>query len=94
MTVLYLTILLGLGIASLYPSILSYGTLQVKTASPRIMTFFMTSGIAGAVVGMLLTSFLKQYFGVLACIITTAIMSALVIICIGGTMRKRNRSNL
>lgn len=94
MAVLYLTILLGLGIASLYPSILSYGTLQVKTASPRIMTFFLTSGIVGSVVGMLFTSFLKQHFGVLACIVTTAISLVFVIMCIGATMLKDQISGL
>ena len=92
--VLCLTILMGLGIASLYPSILSYGTLQVKRASPRIMTFFLTSGIVGSVVGMLITSFLKQNFGVLACIITTAISLAFVIICIGVTMLGVQRNGL
>jgi fucose permease len=86
MTVFYLTILLGLGAASLYPSILSYGTLQVQYACPRIMTFFLTSGLIGNVLGMVLTSFLKQHLGVVACIVTTTITSALIIVCIGGTM--------
>lgn len=85
MTVFYLTILLGLGVASLYPSILSYGTLQVKHACPRIMTFFLTSGLVGNVLGMVLTSFLKQELGVVACIATTTITSALIIVCVGGT---------
>lgn len=85
MVVFWLTILMGLGIASLYPSILSYGTLQGKTASPHIMTFFLTSGIVGAIGGMLLTSFLKQYFGVLACIGSGAIAAAFVIASIGIT---------
>jgi fucose permease len=86
MAVFYLTILLGLGAASLYPSILSYGTLQVKHACPRIMTFFLTSGLVGNVLGMVLTSFLKQHLGVVACIVTTTVTSALIIMCIGGTM--------
>lgn len=86
MAVFYLTILLGLGVASLYPSILSYGTLQVKHACPRIMTFFLTSGLVGNVLGMVLTSFLKQQLGVIACIVTTTITSALIIVCIGGTL--------
>ncbi|MBP2626663.1 MAG: major facilitator superfamily 1 [Firmicutes bacterium] len=85
MTVLCLTILMGLGIAGLYPSILSYGTLQVKTTSPHIMTFFLTSGIVGSIAVMLLTSFLKQRFGVLACISTGAIAATLVILFIGTT---------
>jgi TsgA-like MFS transporter len=91
--VICLTVPLGLGMASLYPSILSYGTLQVKVASPRIMTFFMTSGIAGSVSGLLLTSFLKQQFGVLACIITIAAALVLLIACIGTTMMRGYISN-
>jgi TsgA-like MFS transporter len=85
-TVFYLTILLGLGVASLYPCILSYGTLQVRYACPRIMTFFLTSGLVGNVLGMVLTSFLKQHLGVVACIVTTTITSALIIVCIGATV--------
>jgi len=83
--VLGLTILLGLGIASLYPSILSYGTLQTQAPSPHMMTFFLTCGIGGAVIGMVLTSFLKQHFGVLACIGTGVFTAALIIVLIGIT---------
>lgn len=90
MGVLCLTILMGLGIASLYPSILSYGTLQGKTASPHIMTFFLTSGIVGAIVIILLTSFLKQHFGVLACIGSGAIAAVLLIVAIGITKPVEN----
>lgn len=91
MVVLCLTILLSLAIAGLYPSIFSYGTLQVKIASPRMMTFFMTCGIVGAVVGMLLTSFLKQHFGVLACIGTGAITAAVIVGFIGITKFRLNK---
>lgn len=90
--VLYLTILMGLGIASLYPTILSYGTLQVKTSSPHIMTFFLTSGVVGSIVIMLLTSFLKQHFGVLACIGSGAIAAAFVIVFIGITKIRLDKS--
>lgn len=92
--VFLLTIVMALGIASLYPSILSYGTLQVKLASPRIMTFFLTSGIIGSVGGLLITSFLKQYFGVLACIATAAVTLVLVIVCIGATMLKKPQGDM
>lgn len=83
--IFYLTILLGLGAASLYPSILSYGTLQAVNACPRIMTFFLTAGILGNVLGLLLTSFLKQHLGVIACIVTTAIAALLIMLCITKT---------
>lgn len=86
LVVFYLTILLGLGVASLYPSILSYGTLQVENACPRIMTFFLTAGLVGNVLGLLLTSFLKQHLGVITCIVTTAITALLIILCISKTM--------
>ena len=85
--ILCLTILLGLSVAGLYPSILSYGTLQA-THSPRAVTFFLTSGLTGSVVGMLITSFLKQQFGSWACIVVTAISAALVILLIGSTRKK------
>jgi len=94
MVVLGLTIVMGLGIASLYPSILSYGTLQVKTASPHIMTFFLSSGIAGGAVAMLLTSFLKQHFGVLACIGSGAVTATLIILFIGITKIRSSKSEL
>lgn len=85
--ILCLTILLGLAVAGLYPSILSYGTLQA-THSPRVVTFFLTSGLTGSVLGMLVTSFLKQQVGSWACIVVTAVSAALVILLIGSTMGK------
>ena len=85
MIVLYLTILMGLGIASLYPSILSYGTLQVKNPSSHLTTFFLSSGVIGSIVVMLLTSFLKQHFGVLACIASGVFAAAMVMLLIGIT---------
>ena len=83
--ILYLTIVMGLGIASLYPSILSYGTLQVKVPSSHLTTFFLSSGVIGSIVVMLVTSFLKQNFGVLACIATGLFAAVMVMLLIGIT---------
>jgi TsgA-like MFS transporter len=76
---LVMTGALALGMASIYPSILSYGT-QLKASSPQVVTFIMSGGLIGGVAGMLLTSFLKQFYGTYSCLTATAVSILLIML--------------
>ncbi len=91
--IVILTAVLAFGIAGLYPSIMSYGTLQMKNPSSRIITFFMSSGLVGAITGLLLTSHLKQAFGATASLATGAVAAGFIIICMVMTMWKRRKTS-
>lgn len=56
--------LIGLSYAGLYPTLVSFGTFQTTRPSPRMTSFFLAAGSAGGIISFLLSSFLKQNFGV------------------------------
>jgi MFS transporter, TsgA protein len=91
MVILALTAVMAVGIGGLYPSILSYGTLQVENPSPQLVTFFMSAGLVGAIAGLILTSYLKQAFGVLTSIGSGAVAAAFVIVCISMTLTNKQK---
>lgn len=90
--ILLMTGILALGLASIYPSILSYGTLQLKSSSPQIVTYIMNGGTIGAIIGMSFTSFLKQSFGVYSCLLTSTVSILLVIFFLAIVKMRINRS--
>lgn len=91
--ILLMTAILALGLASIYPSILSYGTLQLKSSSPKIVTYIMNGGTIGAIIGMSFTSFLKQGFGAYSCLLTGTVSILLIIFfLVIAKMRTDNRS--
>ncbi len=55
---------LGFGCSGLYGTILSYGTQQVAGPSPRLTTFFLVIGAGGGIIALLLSSWVKQLYGV------------------------------
>jgi fucose permease len=59
--------LMGLGYACLYPSIISHGTLLVKDASPKLVSFFLTGGTLGFMISAsLVSSQVQSHYGALA----------------------------
>lgn len=79
---LCMTGILALGLASIYPSILSYGTLQLQSSSPQVVTYIMTGGTIACILGMPLSSFLKQSFGSYTCLELSAFSIVLVMLFI------------
>lgn len=86
--VLALTALLGLSYSGLYASLLSYGTMQAPHASAGLMTFFVTLGSAGGILAFLISSFLKQNFGIQSSLFLGVIAIGLVFVCVSAAAAK------
>jgi TsgA-like MFS transporter len=82
--ILLITGILALGLASIYPSILSYGTLHLPS-SPQVVTYIMSGGTIACILGMPLSSFLKQNFGSYACLQLSLISIIFVILFVALT---------
>ena len=85
---------MGLGYAGLYASILAYGTMQLSWSSPKLLSFFLTVSSAGSIAALLLSSFLKQSFGVKTALLFSAIFMALVFITIVASSFHRPRQSV
>jgi fucose permease len=76
-----LVALMGLGYSGLYATIVSYGTLQLRRPSSRLTTFFLTIGSAGGILSFILSSFLKQNYGITFTLaVAAALMGAVVVL--------------
>jgi fucose permease len=67
---------MGCGYSGLYATILSFGTQQVAGPSPRLTTFFLVISAGGGILALLLSSWVKQLFGVGTAMIFAAWMLA------------------
>lgn len=70
--------LMGLSYSGLYPSLVSFGTFQTPRTSPRMTSFYLAAGSAGGIMSFLLSSYLKQNFGMPAVMATGAGLLGLV----------------
>lgn len=61
---LALVALMGFAYSGLFATTMAYGTMQLSHPSPRLTTFFLVIGAVGGVLSFLLSSWLKQNFGV------------------------------
>lgn len=72
---------LGLGYASLYPSIISHGTLVVKQSSARLVSLYLTGGTLGFMMGAaLLSSLIKRFYGTEASLVVSMGFMGLVFV--------------
>lgn len=55
---------MGFAYSGLFATTMAYGTMQLSHPSPRLTTFFLVIGAVGGVLSFLLSSWLKQNFGV------------------------------
>ncbi|MEG6586107.1 MFS transporter [Dendrosporobacter sp. 1207_IL3150] len=70
--------LMGFGYSGIYASLLSYGTQQLPYPSPKLVTYYITSGSAGAIAGLIVSGLFEQFIGTLACLILSIIAMLLV----------------
>ncbi|MCP4180481.1 MAG: MFS transporter [bacterium] len=84
-TMFYIFIsLLGLGCSTIFSSSISYGSLLLKSPSPRLISFFIASATVGSIVAESCTSFIQANLGLTAVIIFSAIFMiiSMFILCI------------
>lgn len=72
----------GLAYSALYPSILTFGTSQIKNIPPHMVTFFITMGAAGSLASFPISGFIKHSLSVKHVIASSMIFMSLAIICI------------
>ncbi len=75
---------LGFGCSGLYGTILSYGTQQVSRPSSRLTTFFLVIGAGGGILALLLSSWVKQVYGVATVLALAACMLAAMAALVGA----------
>jgi|GEM_PF-1931240 len=82
---------LGLGCATIYSSSISFGTLQVENASPRMVGLFVTASGVGTMLAEVFSSFIESNFGLSSVIIVSA---GLMLICtiLTGIVSTRDKS--
>lgn len=73
---------LGLGFSGMYSTILSYGNEQAAYPSVKLMTIITTSGAVGAIVGLFLSSLLKEFFTAEIVLLVAALISFSSTACI------------
>lgn len=72
---------LGLAYSALYPSILTYGTMQIENIPPFMVTFFITMGAAGSLAAFPISGFIKQHMN-----LYSVIFSSIVFMIIAMTL--------
>ena len=83
--------LLGLGCATLYSSNMSYGTMQVKKPSPRLVSFFLFGSGAATMVAESGSCYIESHFGLRVILMVSAGFMLLAIIVHGITMSRQNK---
>lgn len=78
--IIAITVVMGLCFSALYASIISYGTLQLKSSSAPLMSFILTMGSAGVVISSPLSSLIKQLFSIREALMLSMLFMALVCI--------------
>lgn len=88
---LFLVAVVGLGCSGLYATILSYGTTLVPAPSSRLTSFFLGISAGGGILAFLLSSWLKQGFGVFGALVFSAGLMGAVIILAAVVVKDRRR---
>ncbi|WP_371367392.1 Protein TsgA [Sporomusa rhizae] len=86
--------LMGLSYSGLYPTLVSFGTFQTPRPSPRMTSFFLAAGSAGGIMSFLLSSYLKQNFGVSTVMATGAGLLSLVSLLTTIVWLRNNRNHM
>lgn len=73
---------MGLSFSGLYASILSYGTLQLKFPSAKLVSMYITFGCLGGVLSTPFSSFLKAHLGLRPSLMISAVFMALVFLSV------------
>ena len=73
---------LGLGFSGMYSTILSYGNEQTPYPSVSLMTIITTYGAIGAISGLFLSSFLKEFFSAEIVLLVATLISLSSTSCI------------
>lgn len=73
---------MGLSFSGLYASILSYGTLQLKFPSAKLVSLYITFGCLGGVLSTPFSSFVKAYLGLRPSLMISAVFMALVFLLV------------
>ncbi len=81
--------LLGLGCSTLYSSNMSYGTMQVKKPSPRLVSFFLFGSGAATMIAESGSSFIESHFGLRVILMVSAGFMLLAIVVHGVTMSRQ-----
>lgn len=82
----------GLACSGMYASLLAFGTQQVETTTPAVVSFFIGGGSMAGIFSGLLGGFLKQSSGVEACLALSAGLMLLVVLLFGVTRHLENES--
>jgi fucose permease len=86
--------LMGLGYASLYASLFSYGMDQLKTSCPKMMSFFIICGSVGNILAMPLSSFFVNKFSIFIALCFGLVILGLVVLFIYLTLYDKSNNAL
>ncbi len=89
--ILFSISVMGLGYSGLYPAILSYGTMQSKSTSPKLMTFFITCGAIGGITALPLSGVFFSNFSLKSAMQISVFFIAVVLITIYTVFRKEQK---
>ena len=87
---------MGLFFSGLYASLVSYGTMQSKQASSKLVNFYISISSVGSILCFLLSSAVNQYFGVYCNLLLSAGAMGMVALLVGITMfiNKSQKQNI
>lgn len=82
------TFILGLGFSGMYANILAYGNAQLDKPNVKLMTILTCLGTAGIILGMLLSSFLKEYMPTYPIMLTASVLFIFSMLLLRFSMQK------
>lgn len=93
MTVILAVALMGVGFSGLYASLLSYGTLQLKYPSAKLLSMCITFGYLGGVASTPVSSFIKSLLGLRVSLMATSgfmvIIFGIIILTSSGILGRK-----